>query len=57
MRALLEPLIPPRAPARHGRTGRPRVEDRAALEGIVFVLETGIAWKKRPAEPGGRAGH
>ena len=38
--ALVEPLIPLRPPAVHGRTGRPRVDDRAALEGILFVLET-----------------
>lgn len=36
--ALVEPLIPPRPPAKCGRTGRPRLDDRATLEGIVFVL-------------------
>lgn len=40
---LLEPLIPPLPPAKNGRTGRPRVDDRAVLEGILFVTETGIA--------------
>lgn len=40
---LLEPLIPPPAPAKNGHTGRPRVDDRAALEGILFVAENGIA--------------
>jgi transposase len=50
--ALVEPLIPPRPPAVHGRTGRPRVDDRAALEGILFVLETGIPWKRLPTELG-----
>ena len=35
---LLEPLIPPPPPAPRGRTGRPRHDDRAVLEGIVFVL-------------------
>ncbi|WP_438612766.1 IS5 family transposase [Kocuria sabuli] len=49
---LLEPLIPPPPPAKNGRTGRPRVDDRAALEGILFVTENGIAWKKLPAELG-----
>ncbi|WP_435583741.1 transposase [Kocuria rosea] len=49
---LWEPLIPPSPPAKHGRTGRPRVDDRAALEGILFVTERGIAWKKRPSELG-----
>jgi transposase len=50
--ALVEPLIPARPPAVHGRTGRPRVDDRAALEGILFVLETGIPWKRLPTELG-----
>ena len=49
---LLEPLIPPLPPAKNGRTGRPRVDDRAALEGILFVAEHGIAWKKLPTELG-----
>jgi len=50
--ALVEPLIPPRPPAVNGRTGRPRVDDRAALEGILFVLETGVPWKRLPVELG-----
>jgi transposase len=49
---LLEPLIPPPPPAKNGRTGRPRVDDRATLEGILFVAEHGIAWKKLPTELG-----
>ena len=50
--ALVEPLVPPRARAVNGRTGRPRVEDRRALEGILFVLTTGIGWTRLPAELG-----
>jgi transposase len=50
--ALIEPLIPPRPPAKRGRTGRPRRDDRAALEGIVFVLRTGTGWAKLPLELG-----
>ena len=49
---LLEPLIPPPPPAKNGRTGRSRVDDRAALEGILFVAEHGIAWEKLPTELG-----
>jgi transposase len=49
---LLEPLLPPPARAKNGRTGRPRVDDRAALEGILFVAEHGIAWRKLPTELG-----
>ena len=50
--ALVEPLIPPRKPAVHGRTGRPRTSDRDVLEGISFVLSTGIGWTKLPAALG-----
>ena len=44
--AMFEPLIPPQPPAVHGRTGRPRTADRDVLEGIAFVLTTGIGWTK-----------
>jgi hypothetical protein len=37
---IIEPLLPPEPPKPRG--GRPRVPDRAALTGIVFVLRTGI---------------
>jgi transposase len=46
----IAPLIPPEAPKPKG--GRPRVSDRAALTGILFVLETGIPWEYLPAEMG-----
>src|SRR5215217_3730826 len=49
---LVEPLIPPPRPAIHGRTGRPRTSDRVVLEGIAFVLSTGIGWTKLPRELG-----
>ena len=50
--ALFEPLIPPQPPAVHGRTGWPRTTDRDVLEGIAFVLSSGIGWTKLPAELG-----
>ena len=49
---LIAPLIPTRPPAKRGRTGRPRCDNRAALEGIVFVVRTGIGWAKLPRELG-----
>src|SRR5688572_25369298 len=48
---VIEPLIPPREP--HGeKGGRPPVDDRAALTGILFVLKTGIPWEDLPQEMG-----
>jgi transposase len=49
------PLIPPEAPKPQG--GRPRVSDRAALTGILFVLKTGIPWEYLPAEMGCGSGN
>ncbi len=46
----VEPLLPPEPPKPKG--GRPRVPDRAALAGIIFVLETGIPWEALPREMG-----
>lgn len=43
-------LIPRRKRSRKG--GRPPVDDRQCLEGIVFVLESGIAWGGLPLKLG-----
>ena len=48
--AIVEPLLPPERPRPKG--GRPRVPDRAALTGIIFVLKTGISWEYLPQEMG-----
>jgi transposase len=47
----ISPLLP-RHKARAGRRGRPPVDDRATLSGIVFVLQSGIAWNLLPQEMG-----
>jgi transposase len=47
----LEPLLP-EAPPRSAKGGRPRVDDRRALSGILFVLRTGIGWEHLPQELG-----
>ena len=44
----IEPLLPREPPKPEG--GRPRVPDRAALAGIVFVLRTGCPWRRLPKE-------
>jgi hypothetical protein len=41
----IEPLLPT-PPPRHG--GRPRVDDRACLTGIVYQLRTGMPWRLLP---------
>ncbi len=46
----VEPLLPPEPPKPKG--GRPRVPDRAALTGILFVLQSGIPWEMLPQEMG-----
>jgi transposase len=43
---IVEPLLPPDP----RRWQRPRLEDRAALTGIVFVLKSGIPWQMLPQE-------
>ena len=48
--AAIAPLLPPEPPKPKG--GRPRVPDRAALGGILFVLRTGIGWEALPQELG-----
>lgn len=50
--ALIEPLLP-KHPNRHVQhAGRKPVPDRAALTGIVFVLQSGIPWQMLPQEMG-----
>jgi transposase len=48
--AVVAPLLPPEPPKPTG--GRPRVPDRAALAGIIFVLKSGIPWELLPQELG-----
>src|ERR671917_2134564 len=46
----IAPLLPPEPPKPQG--GRPLIDDRAALSGIVFVLKSGIPWEMLPQEMG-----
>src|SRR3712207_1686549 len=48
--AVVEPLLPPEPPKPKG--GRPRVPDRLALTGILFVLRSGLPWEMLPQEMG-----
>ena len=47
---VIEPLLPPEPEKPKG--GRPRVPNRAALTGIIFVLKTGLPWEYLPPEMG-----
>ena len=47
-----EPLLPQPKARRKKYPGRKPVPDRAALNGIVFVLRTGLRWRDLPAEMG-----
>ena len=46
--AVIEPLLPKWVPSPKG--GHPRLDDRKALTGILFVLKTGIPWEDLPCE-------
>jgi transposase len=50
LRAVSEPLLPKWTPGPKG--GHPRLDDRKALTGILFVLKTGIPWEDLPYEMG-----
>ena len=47
---VIELLLPEEPPKPEG--GRPRIDNRAALTGILFVLMSGIPWKMLPQEMG-----
>ncbi|ENZ97147.1 tis1421-transposase a [Xanthomonas fragariae LMG 25863] len=44
----IEPLIP--QVKRSPKGGRPRISDQQALNGIVYVLRTGVPWEDLPME-------
>ena len=48
----LQPLIPPFVPSSKGGPRTRAVSDKAAFEGIIFVLRTGIPWEDLPQSMG-----
>lgn len=48
---LASPLLPD-APQRHQGGGRRRIDDRAVLAAILYVLQTGCAWDALPTSFG-----
>ena len=48
----IEPHLPPPKKKRRRFPGRPRVPDRAALTGILYVLMSGVPWEYLPQEMG-----
>ena len=51
--AVIEPLLPPMRPKPQG--GRPPIENRAALTGVLFVLKSGIPWDATAGWSNGRS--
>lgn len=49
---LIEPILPPPKRRRFRFPGRKPISHRQALNGILFVLKTGIAWEYLPLEMG-----
>ena len=49
----IEPLLPPVSRA---STGRPPVDNKAALRGIIFVLRYGVPWQAVPTDALGVSG-
>ena len=47
---MIEPLLPEEPPKPKG--GRPRIDVRTALTGVLFVLKSGIPWEMLPQEMG-----
>ncbi len=46
----IEPLLPPELPRSRG--GRPRMDNRSAMEAILYVLRTDFRWKQLPRSMG-----
>jgi transposase len=44
---VIEPLLP-----RSGAKGRPRVDDRRVINGMLFKAKTGVAWRDLPERYG-----
>jgi transposase len=51
----IEPLLPPPPPP-SAEGGRPPVDNRLALKGIIFVLRFGIPWQALPTDAFGVSG-
>ena len=49
----IEPLLPPSSRA---ETGRPPVDNKKALRGIIFVLRFGVPWQAVPTDAFGVSG-
>jgi transposase len=53
---IIQPLLPLPKKRRFRHPGRRRLDDRGCLNGILFVLKTGIPWEDLPQELGWGSG-
>jgi transposase len=53
---IIQRLLPPPKRRRFRHPGRKRLDDRGCLNGILFVLKTGIPWEDLPQELGWGSG-
>ena len=51
----IEPLVPPHE--KKTKRGRPRMDDRKAMNGIFYVLRMGCQWKASPHSLGKKSTH
>jgi len=49
----IKPLLPPELPKPRG--GRPRMDNRKAMEAIFYVLRTNCSWKALPRSLGAKS--
>jgi putative transposase len=48
----IKPLLPPKLPQ---KGGRPRMDNRKAMEAIFYVFHTGCGWKALPRSMGAKS--
>jgi len=48
----IAPLLPPQQPPQKPPRGRPSLDHRRLLEGLLWIMRTGVPWRAMPAAYG-----